>query len=331
MNRLRIATRRSRLALAQSRAVAAALQRRWPALRVEEVHIVTRGDRIQDRPLAEVGGKGLFVSEVEAAVARGKADIAVHSLKDVPGDVGLSEGLAILCVPAREDPRDVLVGPVAAGGLHALPAGARLGTGSARRVAQLRRRRPDLRWVPLRGNVDTRIRKVREGRCDVAVLAAAGLRRLGCFEEVGAVPLSSEECLPAVGQGLLALEGPADHRGLRCLLQPLQHAPSRVEMEAERAMLEALRGDCHSAIAGLARWHQERGTLSLRGWVGDPNGGEGLEAGAERVLLDPSHPEALTAARTLGRQLAEALLHRGARRLLDEASARALARQRDGN
>ncbi len=331
MDTLRIATRRSRLALAQSRAVAEALRSHWPSLRVEEVHVVTRGDRIQDRPLAEVGGKGLFVSEVEAAVARGEADLAVHSLKDVPGDVGLAPGMAILCIPEREDPRDALVGPATASGLATLPTGARLGTGSSRRISQIRRRRPDLRWVSLRGNVDTRIRKVREGLCDAAVLACAGLRRLGCFDAVGAVPLHPEECLPAIGQGLLALEGRSDHQELRHLLHPLQHVPSRLEMEAERGMLEALHGDCHSAIAGLARWNARNRTLSLRGWIGDPRGGEGLQAGAECVLNLASERAAFEAAREMGRRLAESLLQRGARKLLDEASTRALSHRARGN
>ncbi len=322
MRRLRIATRRSQLALTQSRQVAARLRRHWPGLQIEEVHVVTRGDRIQDRPLRQVGGKGLFVAEVEAVVARGEADLAVHSLKDVPGDVGLAEGMAMLCVPERQDPRDALVGREP-WDLAGVPTGARLGTSSVRRAAQLRRHRPDLQLVALRGNVDTRLRKVREGACDVAVLAMAGLRRLGLVDSVRPWPLPVDTCLPAVGQGILALEGRAEDAALRELLAPLEHVPSRLEMEAERALVTTLRGDCHSAIAGLARWEPEARRLTLQGWVGDPAGGPGLHAAASRYCRMERD---LDAARALGRQVACTLLEQGARALLDAASAGALAR-----
>ena len=197
--KLRIATRASNLALVQTRWVAAQLQRHFPEIVIEEVHVRTTGDRIQDRPLAEVGGKGLFVSEVEAVVVRGEADFAVHSLKDVPGDVPLAEGMGILSVPVREDPRDVLV-TVDGTDLASLKRGAKVGTTSRRRLVQLQRQRPDLDFVPLRGNIETRIRKLHGGQCDAIVLAAAGLARTGVLDETPHSLLPPEICLPAVGR-----------------------------------------------------------------------------------------------------------------------------------
>ena len=180
--KLRIATRGSNLALVQTRWVGSQLRSHFPDLEIHEVQVKTKGDRIQDRPLAQVGGKGLFVSEVEAVVVRGEADFAVHSLKDVPGDVPLAEGMGILCVPVREDPRDVLV-TVDGIDLESLERGAKVGTTSRRRVVQLQRQRPDLSFVPLRGNIETRVRKLREGQCDAIVLAAAGLARTGALDD----------------------------------------------------------------------------------------------------------------------------------------------------
>ena len=202
MPRLVYATRRSALALAQCRAFIARLRTAHPDLEMIEEQVVTTGDRIQDRPLSEVGGKGLFVKEIEEALLELRADVAVHSIKDVPAS--LPDGLAITCIPKREDPRDVLVSPKH-GTLAKLPEGATVGTSSLRRAAMLLASRPDLRIVPLRGNVDTRLRKVEEGEADAIVLARAGLVRLG-LEDRATEVLSPDVSLPAVGQGALGIE-----------------------------------------------------------------------------------------------------------------------------
>src|SRR5688500_8816083 len=202
--KVRIATRGSKLALVQTRWVAARIREHNPGIEIEEVVIVTKGDKITDVPLAKIGGKGLFVVDVEDAITQGRADIAVHSMKDVPAH--LAEGLGIVCVPEREDPRDVLI-TREGGELDDLTAGTQVGTGSLRRVCQLRQRRPDLAYVPMRGNVDTRLRKLAEGEVGAIVLAAAGLNRLGLAGSVKLAAIPAGTCLPAVGQGALAIEG----------------------------------------------------------------------------------------------------------------------------
>ncbi|MCW5836243.1 MAG: hydroxymethylbilane synthase, partial [Labilithrix sp.] len=217
MPRLVYATRRSALALAQCRAFVARLAAAHPGLELVEEQVVTTGDRIQDRPLSEVGGKGLFVKEIEEALLERRADIAVHSIKDVPAT--LPDGLAIACIPLREDPRDVLVAP-RHGTLAALPAGARIGTSSLRRAANVLAARPDLVIVPLRGNVDTRLRKVDAGEADGIILARAGLVRLGLGDRATEV-LSPEVSLPAVGQGALGIEARVDDAATRALLASL--------------------------------------------------------------------------------------------------------------
>ena len=209
---------------------------------------MTSGDRIQDRPLSEVGGKGLFVKEIEEALLAGRADFAVHSIKDVPG--ALPPGLAITCVPKREDPRDVLVAPKH-GTLAGLPHGARVGTSSLRRVVALRRARPDLDLVPVRGNVDTRLRKVDAGEYDAIVLARAGLVRLG-LEGRATEVLSAEASLPAVGQGALGIECRADDAASRAVLASMHDAVSAKCVAAERGVLVALEGDCKTPIAAYA-------------------------------------------------------------------------------
>lgn len=325
MTRIRIATRRSKLALWQARHVADALRAADPSVEVEEIHVVTEGDRVQDKPLYQVGGKALFVSEVEAYVVRGEAELAVHSLKDVPGDVALADGMDILCIPEREDPRDVLLTRDGTE-LMGLTAGARVGTTSLRRSTQLAAQRQDLAFVTLRGNVDTRLRKLDEGEYDAIVLAAAGLRRLGLLEGRPHHVLSRETCLPAVGQGTLAIEGRADDVALRELLSALEHAPTRLVTEAERAMLLELQGSCRVPIAGHARLFDDGERLSLHGLVGDIEGRQLLSAGSDIFFQGRSAMERREEARRLGVEVAQGLIARGARELMAQAEA-TIARQ----
>lgn len=243
------ATRKSPLALAQSRAFGAALVAANPGTTLEELHVVTSGDRIQDRPLYEVGGKGLFVKEIEEAMLEGRADFAVHSIKDVPS--ALPPGLKIVCMPKRVDARDVLVCPKF-GTLANLPKGAKVGTSSLRRKWMLLRARPDLEIVPLRGNVDTRLRKVVEGEMDAIVLAAAGVERLG-VELPEHELLSTTVSLPAIGQGALGIEAKEGDLRVHALLASLHDRDTELCVSAERGVLTALNGDCRTPIAAYAR------------------------------------------------------------------------------
>jgi hydroxymethylbilane synthase len=321
--KLRIATRRSNLALVQTRWVGEQLRRHFPDLEIEEVHVQTQGDRIQDRPLAEVGGKGLFVSEVEAVVVRGDADFAVHSLKDVPGDVPLAEGMSILSVPAREDPRDALI-TVDGTDLASLKRGAKVGTTSRRRVVQLQRQRPDLGFVPLRGNIETRIRKLREGHCDAIVLATAGLARTGLLDETPHVILPPDICLPAVGQGALAIEGPLGSEALLAQLRTIEDLTTRIQITAERAMLQKLEGNCHSSIAGHAS--AADGRLKLEAMVASYDGDQMLSATSD-TYLDLASPNAIEQAEQLGDEVADNLLSKGARDLIRQAELAAVQNQ----
>ncbi|MDH3654944.1 MAG: hydroxymethylbilane synthase [Myxococcales bacterium] len=321
--KLRIATRRSNLALVQTRWVGAQLQGHFPDLSVEEVHVKTKGDRIQDRPLALVGGKGLFVSEVEAVVVRGEADFAVHSLKDVPGDVPLAEGLGILSVPVREDPRDVLV-TVDGTDLASLKRGAKIGTTSRRRVVQLHRQRPDLCFVPLRGNIETRLRKLHEGQCDAIVLAAAGLARTGVLAQTPHVVLPTDLCLPAVGQGALAIEGPLANESLCMQLKSIEDPTARIQITAERAMLQKLEGNCHSSIAGHAS--AADGRLQLDAMVASYDGDQMLSAMSD-IYLDLGSPDAMKIAHRLGEEVADHLLSEGAHDLIEQAELAAVRNQ----
>lgn len=315
--KVRVATRRSKLALTQMRQTLDALRALEPALELEEVWVETRGDRIQDRPLAAIGGKGLFVREVEHALLDGRADLAVHSLKDIPGDEALPEGLSLVCIPERQDARDWLLTPEGIE-LDDLPAGARVGTGSLRRICQLRSFRNDLDYRPLRGNVDTRLARLDAGDYDAIVLAAAGLKRLGLADRPH-WPLPPSICLPAVGQGALALELRDDApAALRELLTRLEHAPSRIAIEAERTLLTTLQGNCHSAIGALARIDERR--LRLDALVADPHSGERVRNSSEHFLLDNSYATALAAARQLGQEVATTLIDQGAQRLLNAAT-----------
>jgi len=325
--KLRIATRGSNLALVQTRWVGSQLRTHFPDLDIEEVHVKTEGDRIQDRPLAQVGGKGLFVSEVEAVVVRGEADFAVHSLKDVPGDVPLAEGMGILSVPVREDPRDVLV-TIDGVDLESLKRGARVGTTSRRRVVQLQRQRPDLAFVPLRGNIETRIRKLREGQCDAIVLAAAGLARTGILDETPHVLLPPDICLPAVGQGALAIEGALSDERLRYQLRAIEDPTARIQISAERAMLQKLEGNCHSSIAGHAS--AADGRLKLEAMVASYDGDRMLSATSD-TYLDLDAPDAVARAQELGEDVAEHLFSQGARELIRQAEVEAMRSQLTSN
>lgn len=266
--RLVLATRRSPLALAQTEMVAAALRHHGYA--VELLPIVTAGDRRsrERRPPRGDEVKGLFVKELEEALLNGFADAAVHSAKDVPTE--LPEGLAVLAVPERVDPRDVVVSP--AGGLADLPRRARVGTGSPRRQAQLRDRYPDLVATDIKGNVDTRIDKMRRGEVDALVLAAAGLIRLGRATPVG-LPLDPGEFVPAPGQGCLALEAREGDARVAAALAHIDHPPSRRALAAERAFLAELGGGCQTPVGALCTEGEDG--VSISGYVGDPRGGRG--------------------------------------------------------
>lgn len=296
MRRLVYATRRSMLALAQCRAFVARLCGAVPDLETTELQVVTSGDKITDRSLAEIGGKGLFVKEIEEALLENRADFAVHSIKDVPA--ALPEGLVLACVPKREDARDVLVAP-RHGTLAALPQGARVGTSSLRRLVALKAARPDLSVVPLRGNVDTRLRKVDAGECDAIVLARAGLVRLG-LEGRATEVLSTDVSLPAVGQGALGIECRAGDAETTALLARLHDATTATCVAAERGVLLALGGDCKTPLGA----HAERvgDTLRLRAFVAGP-GGEGLRRGAREAPW----PAAEAGGHALGLELGESL------------------------
>lgn len=327
--KIRIATRKSKLARLQVELVAQEIRKHHPDVTVEEVLISTEGDRIQDKPLYDMGGKALFIAEVEAALVHGEADVAVHSLKDVPGDVDLADGYDIVSVPAREDPRDVLV---TAEGLEldALEPGSRVGTTSLRRTCQLRARRPDLVFDTLRGNVQTRLSKLDSGQFAAAVLAAAGLKRLGLLEERRHWMIPPDLCVPAVGQGTLALEAHLDDEKLLSVLCSIEDHNTRVETEAERILLRRLQGSCRVPIAGFARYEPERSTLSFEGLVGSIDGERILQAGAQRYLSpDPETHE--DSARELGAEVAESLLSQGARQLMNEAEATIARQSQTGN
>ncbi len=250
---VRLGTRGSLLATAPSRLVAEALRRVHPLLNVELVTIKTTGDRVTDRPLHEVGGKGVFTKEIEQALLDSAIDFAVHSFKDVPVTMPLVEqsNLTFAAVPAREDARDVLVTSRAMR-IDELPAGARVGTSSPRRVAQLRSIRSDLVLEPIRGNIDTRIRKLKGGQYDAILLAMAGLKRANLFDRSTMAPVELDEILPAAGQGALALQCRKDDATTLALLAPLNDPETAACVAAERRVVELLHGDCHSPIGAYA-------------------------------------------------------------------------------
>jgi hydroxymethylbilane synthase len=296
MSKLVYATRKSALALAQCRAFVARLVSANAPLEVEELTVTTTGDRIQDRPLSEVGGKGLFVKEIEEALLEGRAHLAVHSIKDVPGS--LPAGLALVCIPERESPFDALVSPKF-GSLAGLPKGAKVGTSSLRRLVELHRARPDLTIVPLRGNVDTRLRKLDEGEYDAIVLANAGLRRLGLGHRATSV-LAAEDCLPAIGQGALGIECREDDAQTRDLLAKLHHAETSRAVRAERGVLMELEGDCKTPIGAFAE-RVEAG-LRIRAMIAAPDG-----TGRRVVDQVVAYPPSDEAAEAAGRDVAKAI------------------------
>jgi hydroxymethylbilane synthase len=303
---LRIATRKSQLALWQAHHVAMLLRRAHPGLEVELVPMVTQGDRIQDRTLAAVGGKGLFIKELEMALEEQRADIAVHSMKDLPGD--LPEGLAIAALLERADARDALVTAKAAR-FDDLPRGARVGTSSLRRQAQLLAARPDLRIQALRGNVDTRLNRLDAGEMDAIVLACAGLTRLGLESRITA-RLDPRMCLPAVAQGVIGIEcRSADLRAVS-LVTVLNHEATRIAVDAERAFAHRLGGSCQSPIAAHAMLEGKR--LTLDGLVAEPDGSRLLRGALSGNVDGPA---------ALGHQLAEQILAAGAGPLLQRLRA----------
>jgi hydroxymethylbilane synthase len=291
-----LATRKSALALAQSRAFARSLEASNPGLSVGELQVVTTGDKVQDRSLSEIGGKGLFVKEIEEALLDGRADLAVHSLKDVPPE--LPRGLVIGCYPKREDPRDVLISRTGQG-LLALAAGSVVGTSSLRRRVQLEAARPDLRVTVLRGNVDTRLRKCREGEVDAILLARAGLVRLGLADQVTET-IAEELFLPAVAQGALGIEHRADDGKIGAFLAPLDHSETKIAVLAERAALRAVEGSCQTPVAVYAI--REGSQMHLRGLLSEPDGSR-----LRRAELRIAWPETVALAEAAGAELGQQL------------------------
>jgi hydroxymethylbilane synthase len=297
---LRIGTRGSQLALTQSRWVQSALQRLYPDLTIELVTIRTTGDRFLDAPLSTIGGKGVFVKEIEDALTAGRIDCAVHSMKDVP--IELPPGLVIAAIPARAAAHDTLISRARVA-LRQLPRGARVGTSSLRRMALIHAQRRDFEVVALRGNVDTRLRKLDAGELDAVVLAAAGLHRLG-ITRLEAEALDPEDFIPAIGQGALAIESRDD--STRPLLLALDDAETRISVSAERAFLARVGGSCRTPLAAYAT--VEVGRLNLRALIAHPDGTavvRGCRAGAADKAPD------------LGHELADELLDRGGRRILN--------------
>lgn len=296
-NTLRIATRKSPLAMWQAEHVAALLRRAHPGLEVELIGMSTQGDKILDTPLAKIGGKGLFVKELEQGMLEGRADIAVHSMKDVP--VELPEGLHLAVIMEREDPRDAFVSNRYSR-LDELPQGAVVGTSSLRRQCQLADRRPDLKIAPLRGNVNTRLRKLDEGEFDAIILATAGLKRLGFQQRITSY-IETEESLPAIGQGAIGIECRRDDDRVNDLIRPLHDPETACCVRAERAMNHRLMGGCQVPIAGFAVLNHDK--LFMRGLVGEPDGSRIMRA-------EISGPAA--EAEALGIAVAEDLLGQGA-------------------
>lgn len=302
-NLIRIATRRSPLALWQAEFVKAELEKHHPGLKVELVKMVTQGDKILDTPLAKVGGKGLFVKELEVGMQQGEADIAVHSMKDVP--VEFPEGLHLAVICEREDPRDAFVSNTYQH-FDDLPDGAKVGTSSLRRECQIRALRPDLQIISLRGNVNTRLKKLDDGEYDAIILAAAGLKRLG-FNNRIKHEIDTTTSLPAVGQGAVGIECRIDDERVNALIAPLNHAETAIRVRAERAMNNRLEGGCQVPIGGYSEI--DYGVIVLRGLVGRPDGTKIIRGDISGKPED---------AEELGKVLAEDLLSRGAREILDE-------------
>ena len=299
---IRIATRASQLAIWQSNLVASLLRARNPKLQVELVKLVTEGDRKTDIPLSKIGGKALFIKELEVAMLENRADIAVHSMKDIPNQLPLD--FSILAILERADTRDVLVSNEGYT-MKNLPVGARVGTSSLRRTSQLLAIRPDLVIRDLRGNVTTRLAKQRDGTFDAIVLAAAGLKRLGLYDKM-AVSLSISEVLPAVGQGAIGIEALAGGEQIAKLLAPLNDSFSSRAVLAERAFSSVLNGSCQAAIGALAEVNGEN--LALKGVVAAPDGSEVIRLDANGLAESPE---------SVGKDLGSKMLKAGADRLLE--------------
>ncbi|WP_035364087.1 hydroxymethylbilane synthase [Acinetobacter calcoaceticus] len=301
MKTLKIATRQSPLALWQAEYIRARLQELHPDLTVELVKFVTQGDKILDTPLAKIGGKGLFVKELEAALLDGRADLAVHSMKDVP--MALPEGLTLAVICEREDPLDAFVSNQFEK-FADLPQGAKVGTSSLRRKSQILKQRPDLQIIDLRGNVGTRLAKLDDGQYDAIILASAGLKRLGLSERIRHC-LTPDISLPAVGQGALGLECRAADNEVLALIQPLLHQETDVCVRAERAFNAYLEGGCQVPIAGYATL--QNGQIHIEGRVGSADG---------QTLLRAELTDEASNAQQLGENLARNLIDQGAGELL---------------
>ncbi|MGH7577075.1 MAG: hydroxymethylbilane synthase [Longimicrobiales bacterium] len=302
--KVRLATRASTLALAQTRAVAGRIRALGEDVDVELVVVQSKGDLVTHLPLSRIGGRGLFSKEVDVAVSDGRADAAVHSLKDLPTQ---SSGLTIVAVLERADPRDALVpAPGMPRRLDDLPPGARVGTSSLRRRSLLLARRPDIAAEELRGNLDTRLAKLRDGVCDAAIVALAGLHRLGLEAYVGEA-LDPPEWLPAPGQGAIAVVGRDESSPVRALLERIDHAGTRAQTSAERAMLRRLEGGCQVPIGALAITRDE--TLTLLGFIGSIDGCRGVRGSIGGSAAD---------AETLGEKLGARLDEEGGRAIIDE-------------
>jgi len=296
-----IASRESLLAMWQAKFIQKRLGELYPQTEVSILGMTTRGDQILDQSLAKIGGKGLFIKELEQALEDGRADIAVHSMKDMPMNV--PEGFKLAAITEREDPRDAFVS-IHYSGLDALPEGSVVGTSSLRRESQLRAQFPHLEVHPLRGNVQTRLRKLDEGQYAAIILAAAGLKRLGLSDRITAL-LSPEQSLPAVGQGALGIECRADRTDLVTLMQPLHHQETAYCVEAERALSRVLGGSCQVPLGAFAEI--SNGTLQLRGFVAQPDG--------KRIVSDAQNGKPETGI-TMGQQLAQKLINKGAGEIL---------------
>ncbi|MDV6342725.1 hydroxymethylbilane synthase [Nitrosomonas sp. Is24] len=296
-----IASRESLLAMWQAKFIQKRLGELYPQTEVSILGMTTRGDQILDQSLAKIGGKGLFIKELEQALEDGRADIAVHSMKDMPMNV--PEGFALAAITEREDPRDAFVS-IHYSGLDALPECSIVGTSSLRRESQLRAQFPHLEVHPLRGNVQTRLRKLDEGQYAAIILAAAGLKRLGLSNRITAL-LSPEQSLPAVGQGALGIECRADRTDLVALMQPLHHQETAYCVEAERALSRVLGGSCQVPLGAFAEI--SNGKLQLRGFVAQPDG--------KRIVSDALKGKPETGI-TMGQQLAQKLINKGAGEIL---------------
>ncbi|KJG22902.1 porphobilinogen deaminase [Photobacterium iliopiscarium] len=299
---IRIATRKSPLAMWQAEFVKAELEQAHPGLVVELLPMVTKGDIILDTPLAKVGGKGLFVKELEVAMLEGRADIAVHSMKDVP--VEFPEGLGLVTICERDDPRDAFVSNNY-DSIDDLPQGAIVGTSSLRRQCQLRSQRPDLIINDLRGNVNTRLRKLDEGQYDAIILATAGLKRLKMNDRIRC-EIAPEISLPAVGQGAVGIECRLNDKRVRQLLAPLNHQPTATRVLCERAMNNRLQGGCQVPIGSYAELQDD--TIWLRALVGEPDGS---------IIVRSEISGPIANAEQLGETLADELLANGAKDILD--------------